>query len=131
MFKKVWTVTFVFLIALSIAGRASASIAVGPIDTTGEINGAPYRIAIPANWNGTLLVYGHGYRDKADHPGEIDNRNPDLAPNAALATALLAQGYALAGSAYRDNGWEIEGGIHDTKDLAVYFRDNIAQPDRT
>jgi len=103
----------------------------GPVDTTGEINGAPYRIVIPAAWNGTLLVYGHGYRDKADHPGEVDNRNPDIAPNAALATALLGQGYALAGSAYRDNGWEVQGGIQDLKDLTVYFRDTYGQPDET
>ncbi len=110
---------------------ASAAAAQGPIDTSGDINGAPYRIRVPAVWNGTLLVYAHGYRDKADHPGEVDNRTADIAPNPALADALLAQGYALAGSAYRDNGWEVEGGIHDTKDLAVYFRDAIARPDRT
>lgn len=110
---------------------ATNTPAQGPIDESGEINGAPYRIRVPVNWNGTLLVYAHGYRDKADHPGEVDNRAADIAPNAALANALLAQGYALAGSAYRDNGWEVEGGIHDTKDLAVYFRDNIGRPDRT
>src|SRR5215203_4609794 len=118
------------LISLSLIDRAPASKA-APLDLSGEIHGAPYRIRVPANWNGTLLVYAHGYRDKADHPGEVDNRAADVAPNAALADALLALGYALAGSAYRDNGWEVEGGIHDTKDLAVYFRDNITQPDRT
>ena len=117
-----------FLLAFFLTTNTAAQ---GPIDESGEINGAPYRIRVPANWNGTLLVYAHGYRDKADHPGEVDNRAADVAPNAALADALLALGYALAGSAYRDNGWEVEGGIHDTKDLAVYFRDNIAQPDRT
>ena len=129
MFKKVSFTTFIILISLTLGGRADAGA--GPIDTTGEINGAPYRIAIPENWNGTLLVYGHGYRDKADHPGEVDNRNPDIAPNAALATALLAQGYALAGSAYRDNGWEIEGGLQDLKDLTVYFRDTYGKPEET
>jgi hypothetical protein len=112
-------------------GRADAGFGGGPVDTTGEINGAPYRIVIPADWNGTLLVFGHGYRDKADHPGEVDNRNPDIAPNAALVAPLLAQGYALAGSAYRDNGWEVEGGVHDLKDLTVYFRDTYGKPDRT
>jgi hypothetical protein len=110
---------------------AFASSGVGPVDTTGVINGAPYRIVVPSDWNGTLLVYGHGYRDKADHPGEVDNRNPDIAPNAALATVLLGQGYALAGSAYRDNGWEIEGGIQDMKDLTVYFRDTYGKPEET
>lgn len=128
MFKKISFTTFVTLISLMFAGTA---IGGDPVDTTGDINGAPYRIAIPANWNGTLLVYGHGYRDKADHPGEVDNRTAELAPNAALATALLTQGYALAGSAYRDNGWEVEGGIQDMKDLTVYFRDTYGQPEET
>jgi hypothetical protein len=117
-----------FLLTCLFAANTAAQ---GPIDESGEINGAPYRIRVPATWNGTLLVYAHGYRDKADHPGEVDNRAADIAPNAALADALLAQGYALAGSAFRDNGWEVEGGIHDTKDLAAYFRDNIARPNRT
>lgn len=127
MFRSILLVAM--LIAFGIAVPAAQQV--GPIDTTGSINGAPYRIVVPATWNGTLLVYAHGYRDKADHPGEVDNRNADIAPNAALANALLAQGYALAGSAYRDNGWEVEGGIEDTKDLTVFFRDNIAQPDRS
>lgn len=129
MLKKALAFCSIALIFTAI--NVSAADRVGPIDETGEINGAPYRIVVPAAWNGTLLVHAHGYRDKADHPGEVDNRNPDIAPNAALANALLAQGYALAGSAFRDNGWEVEGGIEDTKDLALYFKDNIGKPDRT
>lgn len=109
----------------------TAAITIAAVDTSGEINGAPYRIRIPDNWNGTLLVYAHGYRDKADQPGEIDNRTPDIAPSPALEAPLLAQGFALAGSAYRDNGWEVEGGIHDLKDLAVYFRATYGKPDET
>lgn len=76
------------------------------------------------------MVYGHGYRDKADHPGEVDNRTAELAPNLALAAALLAQGFALSGSAYKDNGWAVEEGTHDLKNVVTYFRDNITQPDR-
>ncbi len=128
MKKLFFIVSLLLLFSVQFANAAQQ---VGPIDTSGEIDGAPYRIVVPAVWNGTLLVYAHGYRDKADHPGEVDNRNPDIAPSPALATALLAQGYALAGSAYKDNGWAVEEGIHDTKDLAVYFRGRIARPDRT
>jgi len=119
------------VLLLFVAGAASAATQVGPIDVSGDIDGAPYRIVVPAVWNGTLLVYGHGYRDKADHPGEVDNRNADIAPNTALATALLAQGYALAGSAYKDNGWAVEEGIQDLKNVVSYFRDTIGKPDRT
>lgn len=131
MSKRLSFAAFCVVLLLNLLPAVNAAPQVGGIDETGEINGAPYRIVVPATWNGTLLVYAHGYRDKADHPGEVDNRNADVAPSAALATALLAQGYALAGSAYRDNGWEVEGGTHDLKDLAVYFRGHIAHPDRT
>jgi hypothetical protein len=126
------TSLLLFSFSLPVAESHSKPAAqVGPLDLSGELHGAPYRIRVPAVWNGTLLVFAHGYRDKADHPGEVDNRNADVAPSAALEPALLALGYALAGSAYRDNGWEVEGGIQDTKDLAVLFRALVGQPDRT
>jgi hypothetical protein len=127
------SISCLLVVALVAPLRTSATKPhdVGPLDFSGELNGAPYRIRVPAVWNGTLLVFAHGYRDKADHPGEVDNRNADIAPNAALEAPLLAQGFALAGSAWRDNGWEIEGAIQDTKDLAVLFRSLVGQPDRT
>lgn len=123
-----------FLVVVSLVlmgGRPFAAPEVGPLDLSGSLNGAPYRIRVPAVWNGTLLVWVHGYRDKADHAGEVDNRNAELAPSAALEAPLLAQGFALAGSAFRDNGWVIDQGLHDTKDLVEFFRDTIALPDRT
>ncbi len=126
--KLVFAISFVVLLAVQFA---SAAQQVGPIDYSGRLDGARYRIVVPEDWNGTLLVYGHGYRDKADHPGEVDNRNADIAPNPALEAKLLAQGYALSGSAYKDNGWAVEEGIEDLKNLTTYFRVNIAQPDRT
>jgi hypothetical protein len=122
------------LIVLSLLPKlpsAQAHPQIGPLDLAGEINGAPYHIQVPANWNGTLLVFARGYRDKADHPGEIDNRSADLAPSPALVPPLLAQGYALAGSAFKDNGWSIGDGTQDVKDLAVYFRENVAKPEHT
>ncbi len=120
------------LISLTLSlPTTQAKAPVAAVDLSGEINGAPYRIRVPEVWNGTLLVYAHGYRDKADHPGEIDNRNAELAPAAALEAPLLAQGFALAGSAFKDNGWSIEDAIKDTKDLAVFFKENVAEPQRT
>lgn len=114
-----------------VAPVTQANAPVGPLNLSGELDGAPYRIRVPENWNGTLLVFAHGYRDKADHPGEIDNRNADIAPNPALEAPLLAQGFALAGTAYKDNGWAIRDAILDAKNLAVFFRGEIAKPDRT
>ena len=34
----------------------------GPLDVTGEIDGAPFRITVPGTWNGKLIVFAHGYR---------------------------------------------------------------------
>jgi hypothetical protein len=132
--KTIPRVLFVLIIGLLISlllFRPSPATKAASLDLSGEINGAPYRIRVPEVWNGTLLVFAHGYRDKADHPGEIDNRNADVAPNAALEAPLLAQGFALAGTAYKDNGWAIEDAIQDVKNLAVFFRDNVAPPQRT
>jgi hypothetical protein len=120
----------VLLLSIALINRAPAAKA-APLDLSGEINGAPYRIRVPEVWNGTLLIFAHGYRDKADHPGEIDNRNADVAPSAALEAPLLAQGFALAGTAYKDNGWAIGDAILDVKNLAVFFRENVAQPQHT
>ena len=118
------------LLALTLLDRSPATKA-APLELSGEINGAPYRIRVPETWNGTLLVFAHGYRDKADHPGEVDNRNADVAPSAALEAPLLAQGFALAGTAYKDNGWAIKDAIQDVKNLTVFFRENVAQPQHT
>jgi hypothetical protein len=122
--------TLILLLAFTLIDRTPVTKAAS-LDLSGEINGAPYRIRVPEVWNGTLLVFAHGYRDKADHPGEIDNRNADVAPAAALEAPLLAQGFALAGTAYKDNGWAIGDAIQDLKNLAVFFRDNVAKPQRT
>jgi pimeloyl-ACP methyl ester carboxylesterase len=122
--------TFVLaLCALVAAGLAATARA----DTTltGELGGAPYTIKFPSNWNGTLLVYAHGYVDKADHAGEVDARSAAASPNSALDAVLLAQGYALAGSAYRDNGWAVKEGIHDTRLLASFFNGRFGKPSKT
>lgn len=116
------------------SNQASATTLSGPsgaVDQTGTLNGAPYRIVVPQTWNGTLLVYGHGYRDAADHAGEIADRTPAVAPNAALMTTLLGQGYALAGSAYRANGWAVEEGRADLRALVQHVRNTLAVPTRT
>ena len=122
--------TLVSLLSVTLIDRPPVAKA-APLELSGELHGAPYRIRVPEVWNGTLLIFAHGYRDKADHPGEIDNRNADIAPSSALEAPLLAQGYALAGSAYKDNGWAIGDAILDVKDLAVFFRENVAKPQRT
>lgn len=100
---------------------------------TGTLNGANYSIRVPDGWNnGPLLVYAHGYRDKADHAGETDNTSADATPGGTpLEEALLSMGYAVAGSSYSDNGWAVKEGITDTLALTQFFEETIGEPSQT
>jgi len=116
-------------LSVGVANRALALVQPGPLDVTGEINGAPYRIVVPATWNGILLVFQRGYTDLADHPGEVDNRNPTIVPpGSGIRDSLLARGYALSGSARKTNGYSLESGLDDVVALLSYFRENVAMP---
>jgi pimeloyl-ACP methyl ester carboxylesterase len=88
---------------------------------------------MPTSWNGTLLLYSHGYRYAQPAPPDFSpvETNAVSAPDDATAKALLDQGYALAGSAYKSNGWAVADGVAAAEDLHKYFVDNIGQPYRT
>jgi pimeloyl-ACP methyl ester carboxylesterase len=73
---------------------------------------------MPANFNGTLYVYAHGIRNNVNLPaipvvaptGSVIDYSPEVAPSAVVATSLLKQGFALAGSGVRAQGWSLEEG---------------------
>src|SRR5215470_953137 len=58
---------------------------------TGSIGGAAYKIEVPANWNGTLVLYSHGYVTPGSPNPATDVGDP------VTGGWLLANGYALAG----------------------------------
>ena len=97
-----------------------------PFEEEAELDGVPYRILVPANWNGTLLVFAHAWHDRADHPGEVDDFGRSLAP--AGMNLLLADGYALARSAFRNNGYAVKEGLQNSLALTGYFKDRVGKP---
>jgi len=108
------------------------------VDCTGEIDGAAYEIALPEKWNGTLLLYSHGYRQAQAAPPDFEtpSTDPEPAPGWSggqreVGQALLDQGYALAGSAYASNGWAVAEGIEAGEKLHDFFVDQVGEPDRT
>jgi hypothetical protein len=87
---------------------------------------ANYHIRVPANWNGTLLVYAHGYS------ATLQPQPVDAAPGGALGEdLLLLMGYAVAGSAFSGAGWAVQEGLQDTLQLTNYFKQNVATPKHT
>ena len=109
----------------------------GSVACTGSINGAPYEIVLPTKWNGTLLLYSHGYRNAAPTPPDFTpvNTKAEPAPGWSsgkkdVGNALLAQGFALAGSAYKSNGWAVEDGVKADEDLYAFFNQSVGSPNR-
>jgi pimeloyl-ACP methyl ester carboxylesterase len=92
---------------------------------TGNIGGANYLIKVPSNWNGTLVLYSHGYV----FPG--NPLTPEDAGDSLTEAALLQQGYALAGSSYSQNGWALQQAFHDQIALLNFFNATCGHPSRT
>jgi pimeloyl-ACP methyl ester carboxylesterase len=92
----------------------------------GKLQGAEYRIDVPANWNHGLVVYCHGYDPR---PGGIgyDEKKP-LPPELAV---FVKEGYALAQSGYSAGGWALEQAIPDVEALRKYFVEKYGQPKET
>jgi hypothetical protein len=86
----------------AVRGHAAADVT----HSTGTLpDGATWIADVPSNWNGTLLLYSHGY-------GPLLVQD---APDPTTQQALLADGYALTGSSYDPNGswWALGSAVRD------------------
>ena len=85
---------------------------------------AAYRIEVPANWNGELVMYAHGYAGE----GAVLAGN-----NAAIRRHLVRNGYAWAASGFSKNSYDVRAGVEDTNKLALEFArlTTRAAPSRT
>ena len=88
-------------------------------------DGSTFKAEVPPDWNGTLLLYSHGYV-----PPFVPNPPADTWRNRAVADHLLAEGFALAGSSYASNGWAVEEALRDQIDLLERFEDRFGEPRR-
>jgi pimeloyl-ACP methyl ester carboxylesterase len=89
----------------------------------GTINGAQFRIDVPESWNGSLVVYCHGY-----NPKPVVYRDN---PPAAIAQQFLDRGFAVAQSGYSAGGWAIAEAIVDSESLRRYFAGKYGAPKDT
>ena len=88
----------------------------------GVHKGAGYRIEVPADWNGDLVVWAHGFR------GTGLELTVDNGP---LREHLIANGYAWAASSYSRNDYDVAVGVQDTHAITTFFRGKVAKPDHT
>jgi len=89
----------------------------------GTLDGASYRIDMPAKWNGVLLVYYHGY---SEEPVVFSTDKPN-----PMGTGFANAGFAVAQSGYSVTGWALEQAIAETEDLRRYTIARYGQPKET
>lgn len=113
------------IISLAVLGLApTTALAAAATRYDGVLpDGATWIADVPANWNGTVVLYSHGY-----NPGPA---NPPVdSPDPAVAQALLARGYALAGSSYSRPGWAAGTAAQDGLDTLQAVAAIIGRPRR-
>jgi pimeloyl-ACP methyl ester carboxylesterase len=80
---------------------------------------AGYRIEVPDNWNGSLVVWAHGFRGSGL---ELTVDNHPLRP------LLISMGYAWAASSYDRNDYDIASGVKSTHALIEHFNGLVGKP---
>jgi pimeloyl-ACP methyl ester carboxylesterase len=112
------------LSAILIAGLCGSAAAQQHI--TGTLpDGATYVIDVPAAWNGTLLLYSHGYVTPGSSNPAEDVGDP------LTGGYMLAAGYALAGSSYASTGWAVQQAIPDQISTLDAFDSLVGTPTTT
>jgi pimeloyl-ACP methyl ester carboxylesterase len=85
----------------------------------GVKGGAGYQIEVPDNWNGSLVVWAHGFR------GAGLELTVDAHPLRAL---LIPSGYAWAASSYDKNDYDISSGVKSSHALIKHFNGLVGKP---
>jgi hypothetical protein len=104
MFKlKSLGIATTLVIAAAPAGAAAAQVPAvtvsGETVTGGTLaSGAQWAAEVPADWNGAVVLYSHGFRPGPANPAWDAGFEP-------TADALKDRGYAVASSSYATTGW--------------------------
>ncbi|TYP88922.1 alpha/beta hydrolase [Blastococcus xanthinilyticus] len=115
-------------LAVSVVAAPPAAADPAPTHVEGTIPGEPttWVADVPAAWNGTVILYSHGYRPSfLGIPNTAQN-----APDEETAQALLARGYALVGSSYERTGWTLDTAAVDQLQTLAAFGERFGEPDR-
>jgi pimeloyl-ACP methyl ester carboxylesterase len=126
-------VTTVLVTAPTVANAAPACDGKSPIQTCVGVtsDGAPYAMQVPANFNGTVALYSHGYRYNVDIPAGIPliggykiTNTPEPVPggNAEVAKYFFSQGIAIVGSGFARQGWNPDSAIKTNVELIGTFK---------
>ena len=123
-----------FLVAVPVTANAAPGCdGKSPIQTCvgATSDGAPYMMQVPANFNGTVAMYSHGYRYNVDIPSAIPLiggykviNTPEPVPggNADVARYFFSQGIAIMGSGFARQGWNLDSALKTNVELIDTFK---------
>src|ERR1041384_6962497 len=111
---------------LFLASSQSASAQLDVTKHTGALpDGASYLIEVPANWNGTLFLYSHGFVTPGSPNPAKDVGDP------VTRLYMLSSGFALAGSSHATTGWAIHEALPDQIAVLDLFSQLVGTPKST
>jgi pimeloyl-ACP methyl ester carboxylesterase len=122
--RAIFSLAIAAILFLSVASSARAQAGVTTIPG-GLPDGATYLLEVPANWNGTLFLYSHGYVTPGSANPAQDVGDP------VTRFFMLSSGYALAGSSYATTGWAIQQALPDQIAVLDVFTKVVGHPKRT
>lgn len=122
--RAIFSLAIAAILFLSVASSARAQAGVTTIPG-GLPDGATYLLEVPANWNGTLFLYSHGYVTPGSANPAQDVGDP------VTRFFMLSSGYALAGSSYATTGWAIQQALPDQIAVLDIFTKVVGHPKRT
>lgn len=121
--------------SLTFAAAVCAGLVVSPLgpvaatDTasttlTGSLpNGTAWQAEVPADWDGTTVLFAHGFRVGAENPAWDTGF-------ALTAQALLDRGTAVVASSYATTGWALGTAVQDQIDALSAFEAEAGDSDR-
>jgi pimeloyl-ACP methyl ester carboxylesterase len=114
------------LVMMLLAFLASAEAQSGLVTYTGTLaDGATFLIEVPPSWNGTVVLYSHGYVVPGSSNPATDVGDP------VTRGFLLSNGYALAGSSYATTGWALQQAFPDQIAVLDQFHLLVGKAKRT
>jgi hypothetical protein len=137
MHKKIAVLGATALAALAFTAAPTVAHAAPACDGKVPVNscigatsdGAPFSMMVPANFNGTVYLWSHGYRYNVDVPAAIPliggykiTNTPEPGPSAAVIQYLLGKGYAVMGSGFARQGWNADSGVATDVELINTFK---------
>jgi len=87
--------------------------------------GALYSIDVPDGWNGTLVLYAHGYTGPQLPIALPGGQFP------GVRDQCLSRGFAIAATSFSENGFAEAEGVRQVHQLEGLFRDQVGMPTRT